>query len=624
MLKQVVRKDDSWKWSFYTTTPAAVDIEVVSSIEQRAAAIVNWSIYIGEQQFKGHTMHELIFKLEDIDKQFIGKNKLMIFCKDLEILHHFLSADLKFDTFDCNGKGLAVATWNHIEFREVLFIATDWDVYSNRESIIEKLYDYSKYYLENVVIHRGNVLGKMPITPHQVVSTMMRSRMTQADKNLVAYIYPPSKESYKLLKEKTFIGGYCGCTTTEDLQETLGHVDFTTSYIAQALTNYYPMSRFEKASMDDFKSNIKNKCCLIKITLYDFKADRHVFLGKKHAIEITNPKFSRTSKILTADKATFLLTEMDFELVTTMYRYSSFEINEYYVSDRGPLPEYVTSVAEELYAAKALAAKGSKERTWAKSLTEHVYGAMDSPVYGDKSWVKVKTEAVACPYWAIWMVSHARFALMTTAAALGTDFVYADTDSLFFKNPYLHVQLIEQYNRNMQAKVELYCLKHGLDFELYKELGTFKYEEDATPDHFTIIRFKSCGPKRYIYVYEKENDGELIRKIETKIAGYAKQYHKNGELVNAWLNNYDDEDDLFEAFEDNTKITDYQRCRYFSTEDDEPCRLIYDGKMYVSKKYVITYYRQTHTSATDRFTDLLDKEAERKQKQHMLGKVEVF
>ena len=46
--------------------------------------------------------------------------------------------------------------------------------------------------------------------------------------------------------------------------------------------------------------------------------------------------------------------------------------------------------------------------------------------------------------------------------------------------------------------------------------------------------------------------------------------------------------------------------------------------MYMSKKYVITYYKKTHTSATDRFTDLLDKEAERKQKQHMLGKVEVF
>ena len=622
MLKQVTKKDDCWKWSVYLTAPAAIDVEIVSSYEQHAAAIVNWDIYIDGQKFHGNTVGELVFKLRDLDSKLDGKNKLMLFCYDLEVLHHFLSAELKFETFDCNGDGLAVATWNHIELREVSFIASDWDVYSDKESIIDKLYDYSKYYLENVVIHRGNVLGKMPITPHQVVSKMMRSRMTQEDKNLVAYIYP-SKEGYKLLKEKTFIGGYCGCAITEDIQETLGHVDFTTSYVAQALTNYYPMSRFEKASMDDFKSNIKNKCCLIKITLYDFKANRHVFLKKKHAIDLVNPKVSRTNSILSADKVTFLLTEMDFELVTTMYTYSSFEINEYHVADRGPLPEYVTSVAEELYAAKAVAAKGSKERTWAKALTEHVYGAMDSPVYG-KTWAKVRNESVASPYWAIWMVSHARFALMTTAAALGTDFVYADTDSLFFKNPYLHVQLIEQYNRNMQAKVELYCLKHGLDFELYKELGTFKYEEDATPDHFTIIRFKSCGPKRYIYVYEKENDGELIRKIETKIAGYAKQYRKDDELVNVWLNTYDDEDDLFEAFEDNTKITDYRRHKYFSTEDDEPCKLIYNGRVYISRKYVITYYEKTHTSTIDRFTDLLDKEAERKRKQQLLGKVEVF
>lgn len=624
MVCQVNRKYETWNWSKYMTIPAALDVKIVSSIEQRAAAIVEWKIKVDGTYMEGNTAKTLINKFHELNDLLVGKVKLILFCKDLDVLEHFLSVYVPFEKFDCNGKGLAIATYNHIELRDVKFIASNWKDYSDEEHTIDKLYEYADYYMKNVIFYRKGVLGKTPITPHQVITSMMRQRMTDNDHMLVESIFPKTKAGYLQTKEKTFIGGYCGCTTIEDLKESIGHVDFTTSYIAQALTNYYPMSRFVKADIEDFKSNLKNKCCLINVTFYNFKAGNYIFVGKKHAIDIENPVYSQISKILSADKVTFLVTEMDFELLSTLYDFTTFEINEYFIADRAPLPEYVTSVAQELYMKKATALKDTPEREWAKTLTEHVYGAMDSPIYGDKDWFNVRHEAVASPYWAIWMISHARFALMTTAATLGKDFIYADTDSLFFKNPYLHVQLIEQYNRAMQAKVESFCLKHDLDFEVFKELGTFKYEDEASADHFTIVRFKACGPKRYMYVYNKKTDYQITRKIETKIAGYAKQYKKDGELVNVWLNTYDNEDDLFEAFDDHTKIVDYQKVRYFSTPDDKPCHLIYDGKMYTSEKYVLTYYRKTNTSATEKFTDLLTTEKELAEHQAKLGKIKIF
>lgn len=611
------RKDGlRWKHIDYLEEPAALEITTVTDMRQNAAAIIGWTIKIGNDTYEGGEILSLIDRLKAINEYLVGNLTLIIFCSELKYLCHYLSGYINLDLFDCNGKGIAVATYGHIELREVKFISENWKEYSNKKSTVDILYDYSKFYLNEVAMRFKRVQGKMPITAHQVITTMMRKNMDDSDKELVRSIFPRTADGYKLAKEKTYIGGYCGCATTEELNETLGHVDFDSSYIAQALTNYYPMSKFENADISEFNHNLKTKCCLISVTFKNLKAGKHIFLAKKHANGINNPEYSNTSKILSADEVTFLLTEMDFELVTNLYSYKSYTINNYLVADRGPLPDYVTSVAEQVYARKTLAIKGTPERTWAKALTENVYGAMDSPIYEGKTWKDIRDSAVASPYWAIWMISHARFALMTTAMALGNDFVYSDTDSLFFKNPYLHVQLIEQYNRSIRAKVELYCLKHGLDFNIYKNLGTFKYEENATPEHFTVVRFKACGPKRYIYVYD---DG--TRNVETKIAGYKKQYSVNGKLVNAWSYYYRDEDDLFEAFEDYNKIKDIRTKRELI---NEPRKLIYDGKVYVSRKCVLDYDEKTNTSAVDRLTELLDTEEELQRKQKLLGKIKVF
>lgn len=614
------KTNGGWDWSYYETFPSALAVTVTSSIEQKAAAITNWNARIDRDEFDGDDIYSLIQFLNSMSNSY-NKTKLLIFTNDLDVLTHFLSGEIELETFDCNGKGIAIASWQYIELRDPKFALPNWNEFSNG-SLLDKLYAFANIYMQDFVMYRGKnqKVGKLPITPHQIVETKMRKLMTKEDHLFVADLWP-NKSNYYLLKQKTYIGGFCDTTTTEDLSETLGHVDFTTSYVAQAFLGYYPMSPFKPESIDNFYDSIKNKCCLIKVTFYVLKAKLMHFIGKKHIIDAEGDMYNSVGKLIYANKATFLVTELDFEILSTMYDFNDFEIEELHVADRGQLPKYVRTVAAELYAEKALAFKGTPQREVAKILTEHLYGSLISPIYGDKSWIKVKLEAVASPYWAIWMVSHARYALMTTADSLGYDFVYADTDSLFFKNPYLHVQLIETYNRNIRNSIKLYCIENNLNYDIYKDLGTFKYEENANKDHFTVLRFKSCGPKRYIYVYEKDNCDQLIRKIETKIAGYAKQYLINGEKQCVWLKQFTNEDDLFTNFTDDTKITDYQKCKYFSKDTDPMAVLNYNGRMYISKKYVITYYKKTHCSSKDKLRDALDVEAALNEHQKELGKI---
>lgn len=601
-----------WVWDDYMPIPAALSIHVESSLAQKAAAIVGWKAKIGKAGYSGSGASDLYDFLEEQSKR-LGKRKMIFFTPDLSLYYHFLKKKVD-DFFEVACRGKAYLRIGQIELRDPKYVFADWEMCSDAKLEIEQLIDFADFFY-TCIADKTHV----PLTTQQVVKHMLKSRMTVADKLLVYNLAPSTKEGYDYVMAHLFIGAYCDAVHTEPLEEMLGHVDFVTSYAARMLFDYFPMSKFEQWPIEDLDKALRTKCCQIEATLYGVKAKTIRFLSKKRVVSYEGAEIDKIGRIKKADKLQVCLTELDFDLLRKCYDFDSITIDDLWVADRGELPEYVRSVAEELYAQKASSPKGTVARAWAKIQTEMLFGGSVKAIYTEKgeSWHDVRMKKMyMSPYWGIWCISHARYALLTVAMMLGEDFVYSDTDSLYFRHPLFHIQTIEKYNAIQRDKAFRYCTEHGLDYETYKDLGSFGYEDGSDAEKPTIVRFTALGPKRYIYTFLEEGE----RKVVVKIAGYAKQYDKDGKVVSAWEYHFPDEDELYLHFHDDFKIQDIQQV--VQSHDDETCMLIYKGKGYVSDSYALVYGIKTHTSVHDRYMEMAEAEAIIQGKQYEAGKEE--
>lgn len=609
MLKENHFINNEWVWHSYFECPCSLDVYVHQDLEAKAAAIVKWKLMIFDELVMGSTVEELVYYFDELTFDFNKNERLIVFVEDLDYLHFFIQHYFKCDIFDVGGKGIGSVLLNdHIELREVTYIGTErWEDFSAKETRVEKLYDFAKYYWNDIVFKKTSA-GKVPMTLQQVVTTRIKENMTKEDKALISEIFPKTKQGYEQAVKYLYMGGYCDGKV--DVSETVGHIDFKTSYVARMLTDYYPITAFKKSDID-IKDALREKCCIIKVKFTNFKAIKIKFIHKKRALSLSEEfTVDEVQRITSAKEVTLLLNELDFELVCNCYKFVTYEIIDLFIADRGPLPKYIRSVAEECYKDKETLE--GVDKIWAKMCTEIVYGATVKALYNidAKSWHDIRLQQPLSPYFGIWTTSHARYALISTILLLGNDFLYSDTDSIYFKNPLLHVQLIEKHNEDRRAKMELYCIKNGLDYSAFSELGTFTYEDGATKDHFTINRFKALGPKRYMY------NGECG--LITKVAGYKKQYYKDGKLVNAWEHNFS-EDEIFDKFEDDTKVKDIQKV---TVRINEPCTVYYEGEPYTAKSYVLTLYKVTRESTNERFAEAAEIEEKLKEKQKLLGKEE--
>lgn len=616
-------------WDYYVEVPAAFNFKVYNDNATLTAAVVKWEFVTDDMYIQGDDFDKLKLSLEFIKTKYdLGPTafnkpyKIIAFVDGLDLLYEFIKEEFNCEVFNVGGKGIGVCCIDKaIELREVKFIATDrWHEFAVSNKKTEALLEYAHYYFDHVImwhkyrtkVDTDDLTAKLPITTQEVIKTKIAENMTKLDKEFVRSIYP-DKEDYLDAKKYMYIGGFCDTASTDKVEETIGHIDFKTSYVARMLTEGYPMSKFKKVDVSELMDALKTNCCIIKVSYKNFRANKFCFLDKAHVFDSRNLKTrGRDDRIISADYVTFILNELDFELVSNCYLYDDLRIVSLRVADKGQLPKYVRMVAEECYAAKET--KTGIDKLWAKMCTEVVYGACAKGLYDidNKAWADFKDKAILSPYWGIWTASYARFALVNFAILLGTDWLYSDTDSIFFKNPYLHVQLIEQYNKSRRAIMYKYCMENNLDYNIFSELGTFTYEDGSNKDNFVITAFKSLGPKRYIF--------SIGKKIIPKIAGYKKQYKVDGQLVNIWSKTYGDDEAMYDAFEDNARMNDIIK---FTRKIEKPYDLHYNGKVYHCKSGKFTGYKISNMSYDDILNMALDMENELKAIQKELGREQI-
>ena len=376
--------------------------------------------------------------------------------------------------------------------------------------------------------------------------------------------------------------------------------DFTSSYPAVMLHDYYPVSPFVEIDLEcDGRyitdSRLQERCVWF---IADFngieRTMMHSIESKHKIIDHTGGKFDN-GRLMSAVSITVALTELDYQTYLNYYTWKSMRIRRAFTAFRGHLPGYFLKPLMTAYKTKSrLKAAGldnTVEYVNAKAVCNSFYGCtvtrlkyfvwkynQDEPFVkdgrligtgdwyddsGNKTYTQMISRQLLSPWWGVWVTAHARKHLLDTVYQIdnGQDMcsvLYCDTDSIYMLDTERNRQIIADYNAEI--------LEHNKIYEPeFADIGCFDWigadKKTGEPGHYL---FKTLGAKRYI----KHKDGvtevtiaglpkgalekKLVRPFNDTgrcYIAYKDAKHKKGMI--GWV----DLDELFDTFCDGMLLT---------------------------------------------------------------------
>ena len=344
-------------------------------------------------------------------------------------------------------------------------------------------------------------------------------------------------DEYKQLK-RAFMGGFthAGHYYSAYTLKNVSHVDFSSSYPYVLLSEQFPMSTASDVdcsnlTKEQFEFYLRNYCCLFDCKIYDLKP--------KFQYESYIPSYKcflkcgvveNNGRVYSADMVALSLTEVDLSIINGVYSFSRIEVSNMKIYKKGYLPIEIIKSIIELYKNKTtLKGVKGKENEYlvSKGLLNSTYGMMvtdivrDLITYEGNEWGLTEGDAndqiekynnsrrrfLYYP-WGVWCTAYARRNLWYGIATIGENYIYSDTDSIFYFSDQENEEFIDRYNKLCEKKLRAMCDHYGLDYDAELLPRTIKGEVmpigifSREPD---IKKFKTLGAKRYMtYI-----DGEL-------------------------------------------------------------------------------------------------------------------
>ena len=357
-----------------------------------------------------------------------------------------------------------------------------------------------------------------------------------------------------------FMGGVCiasfkyaGDTIRiEDLPEGygLGHKDFTSSYPARQMINYFPEGAGswygEIETKEEFEDLLNTFCCIFELTLYNVHIKHGVTapcIPSSKCIGLKEP-VRLNGKVVYAKQLTIAVTEIDYKWIKAQYTADDMKVDRMLIFRRGKVPDWLKGEVYTYFENKCSLDKESELYMKWKALLNAIYGMTATklvrPHYtldGDKIFTLQTFEDEEAenakqlrhyyrsynsfmPYqYSLYTTAWARNALYTMIECAGYEnFLYCDTDSIFYiKTP--------ENEARLQAFAEE-CRQNA------REAGAYvgdKYLGEPT-DEAPIRAFRALHAKCYA-MEEQNKNGDYELKVV--IAGIPKNSIKwiNGEPV---------------------------------------------------------------------------------------------
>lgn len=400
-------------------------------------------------------------------------------------------------------------------------------------------------------------------------------------------LFPKSYKEYEQVVKYLFRGGFTHANHTyiNQILHNVTCADYTSSYPSEMVYQKYPMSEFTR--LEDAEGVYECKdgelpqikifydkhfCCKCEITLYNMQARfSHTIESEHKAMDLyPNPISGKKThecdngRIYRASKAKFFVTELDYDIMKKFYYADKIEINNFYISEAGKLPDYITKPLIEMYAKKSLLKKqkkqGTAEYVALKGMINSFYGMMvqklkmfsdvlerkydedfnyyyqyshiDNAVklknkkekfldytyeqLQDAEYYIQKRDKILSVYWGVWVTAYARHKLLSQVYEIEQrslelyhceSVVYCDTDSMYIKNIDRFRDIIDKYNDETEEK-NIKMLPANCE-----DLNTL----DIDP---TCKYFKTLGAKRYVKTYFDKKKCEEVTKVT--VAGLPK------------------------------------------------------------------------------------------------------
>lgn len=394
-------------------------------------------------------------------------------------------------------------------------------------------------YIQECIDDEGNI-SAIPSTKTGYVRRYCRNNTVHSKDKNVKYSYRKLMRSltlrdcdeYKMLIS-AFQGGFTHANThyIDTVQYNVRSYDFTSSYPTVMVAEEYPMSTGEYIDVTDKQTlvnSLKYYCCVFSIELHNVTPliTTDFYLSVSRCVKVVNPVIAN-GRIVSADTIITTITNIDFDIIRKFYKWEHMTIGKFIRYRKSYLPTPFVESVLSLYKDKT-ELKDIEERKAdydvSKAMLNATYGMTvtniirDEISYCDK-WVsntpdmqesidKYNNDSSRFLFypWGVFITAYARMNLFSGILNAGTDYIYADTDSIKILNYKKHTDYIKRYNKYIINKLERACEFHKLSYELIKP-KTIEGKEKPLgvwDDEGSYTRFKTLGAKRYMV--EKKGD----------------------------------------------------------------------------------------------------------------------
>lgn len=359
-----------------------------------------------------------------------------------------------------------------------------------------------------------------------------------------------SAEEYSMLR-KAFRGGntHANRFMANLILDNVYSFDISSSYPSSIAMDYFPIGKFMQTninSQEKLDYYCENYCCVFEVSFYNINANYDCvipYIDIAHCEQFSNI-LNDNGRVLKADYIKITLTNIDIEIIRSMYSYDGFEIHKAIYAEKGKLPKELRQKLMHFYTLKTqLKDIEGKEYEYMKSKNRlnATFGMMVTDVaHTDVDYDPSNMEwNIAVPelegalegfyksrnnflsyQWGVFVTANARKRLQVMLDKIGTDVVYIDTDSIkfinsdnikYFEEKNIELQQIAETN-DIPAYVDRTDIKDGKEVTNRFYLGT--WDNDGN-----YLRFKTLGAKKYCY--EKMKKGKKI--FEITVSGMSKK-----------------------------------------------------------------------------------------------------
>ena len=406
-------------------------------------------------------------------------------------------------------------------------------------------------YIKELIEKEGDI-SQLPLTATGYCRNFVRKNCLVGDDKQKQFTkYHEMIRSLKIsgvaeyeLMNRAFSGGFTHCSTRFACKTltSVDSFDFTSSYPYVLCSEQFPMSKGEKVkvkNVKELKQYCKMYCCIFDIMFDGIKPkylnENYISVSKcmnKDFKPLTDKQkkelgFVTNNGRLVSSEGKFVLTltNIDFDIISKVYKLGKVYIGDFYIYKRDYLPKEVIMSILTLYKDKTeLKGVEGKEDfyTKGKQLLNSIYGMMVTsiimPIHkydNNKGWFIEKKEAekelkrynnskkrFLFYAWGVFCTAYARKNLWSGILAFGDDYIYSDTDSIKAVNADKHMDYINAYNKQVERKLKRVSDHYNIPIDYFrpktikgveKILGVWDKETDQK-----WKMFKSLGAKRYM------------------------------------------------------------------------------------------------------------------------------